>query len=427
MYKLINLFILPFLPLLVLAATGCDVIKFDKREAIEFRVMELKSNDSSVYYDAVVKVERLAISKIDANKGQFTVWTPAGNIEHEMKTLVFIEDGKSPQELEEGDIFVVPLRKPDWTLNISHKSTSTVDYIKVNFFHMLPEELQWDPLKSEAMAVARSIKLESDDAGLKPIPTFLPLEWVLMEDGADPSARNNKWSTYQKIRVGEVKEEVTIRYSKLSVKELTEVQDAGALSDEEFLKLRIWPGSGSYIRNYPKVTSVAGHRVVYNTFEGFADSQWIWRYAYLDGDIRIMVDVDTNPIESLKTEEEKQEERKTRAIFLTYSYLSNEDSEWKVKIDVRLNGEGNVNRTSVKMVKSGTFQLTPEELAQINETLNTNGFWDMAQQFPSPPPGSVRSCLTVIHDNIPNTVAVADEAVPGYQNIERKIKQILPK
>src|SRR4030042_4697955 len=125
MKKLVWILLAILLSPAVLFVTGCS-----ENDCLECKVLELRKNPSSQYYDAVVRIEHIDWS-IDSSKSNFAVKTLTGS--YEIRDLSFVEDGKNAAELEKGDIFIVPLNRPDWSLAINagiatirHISTSTL-------------------------------------------------------------------------------------------------------------------------------------------------------------------------------------------------------------------------------------------------------------------------------------------------------------
>ena len=132
-------------------AMSCSLSK--GKESFECSLVELMENPGSGYYDAVVKIERLVPD--NALKTEFTVVTPTSF--YEITDLSFVEDGHDPDRLETGDIFTVPMHKPDWKFNIIGKNDIFCSH---NFWEMLSVDEQWHPTKSEAMEIAQSIEIE---------------------------------------------------------------------------------------------------------------------------------------------------------------------------------------------------------------------------------------------------------------------------
>ena len=96
----------------LIAYTGCSV--FQSSDVFECRLVELRENPTSQYYDAVIRVERIDL--IQPLKSRFYLTTPS--ILLELVNARYTEDGESEDRLEVGDTFIVPLQKPDWKLFI---------------------------------------------------------------------------------------------------------------------------------------------------------------------------------------------------------------------------------------------------------------------------------------------------------------------
>ena len=71
-------------------------------------LLELRSNPVSHYYDAVVRLERVALK--DPLKDNFQVMTPTSAFN--LGTLKFTVEGGDSTRLEPGDVFIVPRKGP---------------------------------------------------------------------------------------------------------------------------------------------------------------------------------------------------------------------------------------------------------------------------------------------------------------------------
>ena len=403
MKKLVWILLAILLSPAVLFVTGCS-----ENDCLECKVLELRKNPSSQYYDAVVRIEHIDWS-IDSSKSNFTVKTLTGS--YEIRDLSFVEDGKNAAELEEGDIFIVPLNRPDWSLAIAECADS------VSFRELLPEDERWHPTKTEAMQVARSIELKEDNQTLKPAPQFLPPEWVLADEFPSVFA-GETCAVYQKVRVDEVREEMLVCYWELTSDEKKELE---TMPVAEFIR-KVY--LGNRLLPHGKEITIDGHTAIVVDGEGLGKG-WLYEYAYIDDGIVIDVRLDSDPLEWVKTEQEKEEERGTRAIFLTYFYTQTGEPESQVTIKIRLNGEGSLDKLA-KIHETWWFQLSQAELDEIAKTLEENNFLQMAKELPPRAPDSSNSFITAtFNGGESRTVAVGTEAVPNYENIGQKIKQIV--
>ena len=406
MKKLVWILLAILLSPAVLFVTGCS-----ENDCLECKVLELRKNPSSQYYDAVVRIEHIDWS-IVTSKSHYAVKTLTGS--YEVRDLSFVEDGKNAAELEEGDIFIVPLNRPDWSLAIAECADS------VSFRELLPEDERWHPTKTEAMQVARSIELKKDNQTLKPVPQFLPPEWVLADEFPSIFA-GETCAVYQKVRVDEVREEVLVCYWELTSDEKKEFE---TMPVAEFIR-EVY--LGNELLPHGKEITIDGHTAIAVDGEGLGKG-WLYEYAYIDDGIVIDVRLDSDPLEWVKTEQEKEEERRSREIFLTYFYTQPGEPESQVTIKIRLNGEGSLDKLA-KIHETWWFQLSQAELDEIAKTLEENSFLQMAKELPPRAPDSSNSFITAIFNGGESrTVAVGTEAVPNYENIEQRIKQIvLPK
>jgi hypothetical protein len=384
----------------------------DEKEPIECKLVELKKNLSSQYYDAIIKVESLTLDQ--AFESRFTLVTPTNS--YEMEILTFIEEGNDPAELESGDIFVVPLQKPDWKFYIREQNEI---YGSVDFWDLIPEADRWHPLKSEAMEVAQSIEMTDLDRRLKPIPRVLPGEWYLEYDEPPVPGGNCGTRVFQKIRVDEMKEEVSIEYCQLTSEEKEALV---TMPETEFLT--DWT---EWTRQCGESGTIAGHNAVYWDMKGVGNFGWSYRYIYLDGETIIQINIDTDPEEWGKTEQEKEEERRTRGVFITYDYGPVGEPQWDISIVIRANGEGSYDKLSsggISITKH--FVLTESELTEIKTALLDNNFLEMESY--SGTPGDTYSSMTVTYDNIWWTVDMWNDGTQPYDKIESVIREIvLPK
>lgn len=70
----------------------------------------------------------------------------------------------------------------------------------------------------------------------------------------------------------------------------------------------------------------------------------------------VEVTLDSDLLEWVKTEQEKEEERRTRRIFVTYGYGPIGEPEWVITIEIRLNGgEVFINSPKQALASKGCF------------------------------------------------------------------------
>ena len=161
-----------FLEILLIAAASYMVLgnRGCVHDPIELTLLELRKSPSSQYCNAIVRAERMFAS--DVAKGRLLLVTPTTSFE--VKDLDFIEDGRDKKKLDAGDVFVVPLQRPDWKFFIREGNEIRGS---LNFWENIPEEDRWHLLKSEAMKVAESITLHVMEGKKGAAPRLLPDEW----------------------------------------------------------------------------------------------------------------------------------------------------------------------------------------------------------------------------------------------------------
>ena len=408
--KFSSLFLLAGLGICLFLMTDCKRLK--KSESFECSLVELKKNQGSGYYDAIIKVSSL---KPGENlKISFTVFTPTSS--YELSSLSFIEDGQDTERLEAGDVFSVPLRKPDWKVSIKEENNIVC---VTNFWEMLPVDEQWHPTKSEAMEVAQSIEVNYINGLPKPVAKTLPEEWQLAEEKLPDQGDPNGYVIYQKLRAEELKEEVSIKYYFLTDSEVREVSSS---SDIAFLYH--W---ADWAKKNGKQATIANHNALYWDMPESGIFGWDFRYAYIDSEVAIEIEINADPQEWLKTDQEKILEGKTKKVFLRYGYGPVGELEWQVMIEIRMNGAGEFHRRSKEgTVIDKTFQLDDKEFEELQKSINENQFRVLSSR--SGLPGGRTSFLSVRYGDEYHTVEFKNVAVPAYQNIERTIKNIvLPK
>ena len=259
---------------------------FKEKEHFECSLVELRENIDSGYYDAIIKLRRLKLD--DTLKTRYILFTPTGS--HEIADLTFMEDGQDVERLNEGDVFTVPLRRPDWRFVIKGQNTI---YCSHDFWEMLPVDSQWHPTKSEAMEVAQNVEVESVEGFPKPLAKMLPEEWRLIADKLPDPDDPAGYVIYQKIRAEEIKEEVIIQYHFLTEPEIKELFSG---TDTEFLFN--WT---DWAKKYGKPKTIAGHDAVYWDIKEESELSWAYRYAYIDSEMVVEIDIHADPLEWVKT------------------------------------------------------------------------------------------------------------------------------
>jgi hypothetical protein len=394
----------------IFLAPSCNIFK--GHEPVEFSLIELKSNAETGYYDAVILVEGVWLDTPIISR--FLLITPTQSLE--IEDLEFIADGKNPMLLEKGDVFIVPLCMPDWKLYIREKNEI---YGSLNFWDKLPVDNQWHPLKSEAKTVAESLAVELVDGLPKPVAGILPKEWELVDEQVPYQDDPCGFVVYQKIMAENVKEQVNISYCLLTDKE---ARGLAASSETEYLA-----GWTEWTHKFGKEDVFAGRAVISWDMPGIGEYGWSYRYIYVDSDVVIEVDLEADPLEWKKTDQEKIVEGKTRKVFLRYGYGPVREPEWQILIEIRMNGEGMFykrSRNGITIEKA--FFLDDLELDRIRIALAENQFRDLRSR--SGIPGGINSFLSVNYNDLSHIVKMNNVQLQPFQNIERTIKVIvLPK
>ncbi len=393
----------------VLSPAGC------KRPAaapgLRCSLLELRPNLASQYYDAVVRVE--AVTSRDPLKDHFQVITPSSTFD--LASLKFTVEGSDAERLEAGDVFVVPLKRPDWKFSVwEGEKECCLQSVQ----DRLPPEARWHPTKSEAMDVARSIEVVNVEGVRKPAPAGLPREWRLAGETAPTADNPTGTSLYQKTRGGRIVEQVEIQFAELAESEKTQAE---ASSPAEVLSSR------SECAKTGVAAEVAGHSAVVCDLEGTGEFGWTYRYVYIDSGLAVVVDVQSDPEELGKTEEEKERERRTDQIFLRYGYGPVGREGWQVMIEIRMNRTGAFHkrsRTGETIDKD--FEVRDDEFAAVEKALADNNFWMLESR--STIGSGFESFLSVRTDERARTVDMKNIRDPFFETIGEAIRRmILPK
>jgi len=395
---------------LLIAAKGCSL--FQSSEVFECSLVELRENSVSKYYDAVVRVEKMDLSL--PLKSRFYLTTPSSLIE--LVDVTYIEDGEAEDLLEVGDTFIVPLQKPDWKYFIREENDI---YCSFNFWDQLPVSDQWHPTKSEAMDVAMNIELEENDGFLKPLPKNLPVEWSLVEEELPEPDYPSGTLLFEKIRADIVREEVFIQYAYLTEEEELDL-DLMSSTDALFKWIE-------WAKQMGEVGTVEDRQVVYSDMEGMGTFGWSFRYVYIEQNVVVEVTVAADPLEWLKTEQDKAVERRTEKVFLRYGFGPVGEPEWQILIEIRMNREGvffKRSRQGITIEKP--FKLDEREFRDIDRSLQDNRF--LLLESRSGPPGGIDSFITVQFIDKVHTVEMKNVDNSYFQAIAKKIQDIvLPK
>jgi hypothetical protein len=394
----------------LLGPKGCDF--FRDYEAFECTLMAMRENSGSGYFDAVVRVERLTLK--NPLKSRFRIYTSTTSME--LEDCSFPEEGKDEALIEVGDVFVIPLQKPDWKYYIREENEF---YCSTNIWSQLPADFQWHPLKTEAFRVAESLTVTDEEGILKPLPTLLPGEWRRRNEKLPNPDDPLGGILFQKVRADRMIEEVVVNYSYLSEEEKLKLD---LITPQAFLK--DWT---AWTRKFGSPDDVAGRPSLVWDMLGTGEFGWDYRYACLMDDLIVEVDISSDPLEWGKSEADKALERRTEQVFLRHTYGPVGEPRWQIMIEVRLNREGRLfKRSEGGITIEKAFRLTELESSAIEEALAANRFPELESR--SGPPGGITSSISVRYGDDTRTVEVRNFRLPGYENIEDTIHRIiLPK
>jgi hypothetical protein len=397
--------------LIILAPAGCSRAK--AKPDLECTLLELRPNPVSGYFDAIVRLDKVTIE--DPLKARFQALTPTAAFN--VGDLKFSVEGPDSARLDPGDTFVIPLNRPDWRLALAEDSST---YCSQNFWDRLPPDSQWHPTKSEAMDVAQSLEVVNENGTLKPVPPSLPsAEWGLTEEKPSDTDSRVMTALYQKKRADRVVEEVAVQYTVLTDAEQIEIQTA---SPVDFLSK-----VSDCVKTAGRSVTIADHAAIACDLEGVGEFGWTYRYFYFSSNLLIAVDVQSDPQEWGKSEEDKARERRTDRIFLRYTFGPYGPEDWMALVELRMDRTGAFHKRS----KAGEtvdkdFTLTDGEFAEIEAALKVNKFMDLESR--SGLPGGTASSLSVRWENQARTVEMKNYKEPLFENIVQTIRRIvLPK
>jgi hypothetical protein len=394
----------------ILLPAGCTRAK--SKPELTCSLLELRPNPASRYYDAVVRIE--SVTSPNPLKEQFQVITPSSAFD--LSTLKFTVEGRDTARLEPGDAFIIPLKRPDWKFTVMK---GDLEYCAERFWDRLPPGDRWHPTKTEAMDVARSIEIQNEQGLLKPVAPSLPPEWQLSEDKV-PETENGIGSLiFQKIRGGRPVERVEVQYALL-----TEEQKARFTASSAADFLSTW---SECIKKGGVSADIAGHNAIACDLEGVGEFGWTYRYLYVTSNVVVAIDVQSDPEEFGKTEQEKEQERRTEQIFFRYGYGPVGKEGWQVMIEARMNRTGAFHKRS----RSGDslnkdFNLSDGEFAAIEKALADNHFPNLESRSSLGP--GFESFIAVRSATGAHTVTMKNAREPLFENIASTIRGIvLPK
>ncbi len=390
--------------------SGCTRAK--AKPGLTCALVELRPNDTSRYYDAVVRVDTITLQ--DPLKEQFQVLTPTST--YDLSSLKFTVDGGDPSRLEAGDTFILPLKRPDWKFSVMDGDK---EYCAEIFWDRLPVADRFHPTKTEAMDVARSLELVNERGVLKPVAASLPPEWQLVDEKNAEADNPVSSEVYQKTRGGRIVEQVEVQFALLSEEEKAQLASS---SPAEFLST--W---SECAKKGGSLADIAGHAAIACDLEGVGDFGWTYRYFYISSNMVVAVDVQSDPEELGKTEQEKEQERRTEQIFLRYGYGPVGKKEWQVMIEVRMNRSGAFHKRSrAGETVDKEFKVGEEEFAALEKALTDNQFMSLESRSAAGP--GLESFLAVRSLSGARTVNMKNVRVPAFEEIAGTVRRIvLPK
>ncbi len=387
-----------------LTAPGC---RKPAPPSIACSLVDLRPNHG--YFDAAVRVDAVAVKNAALESIQAV--TPSGSAD--LSSLEFQAEAANPAAIEPGDVFVVPLKRPDWRVSLVQ---GTVTLCSVNFWDRLPPADQWHPTKSEAMELAKTILVASVNDLPKPGIPNLPPEWGLAEETEGETDNPVASMVFFKTREDVTLEKLEIQYAILSDSDKAELETVSA---SEFLAKRTGCAEQA---GQPAV--VAGHQAVVCDMEGVGEFGWTYRYYYVDSGLIIGVDIQADPAEWVKTPEQKDLERRTDRIFLRYNYGPTGSEEWQNLIEIRMNRTGGFH----KMSRAGeavdkTFTISDKEFAEIESALADNKFMEMESR--SGGSGGMTSTISVRTASAARTVEMKNWSEPAFDNVALTVRRIV--
>jgi hypothetical protein len=401
-----------FLAAVAVAMTPSACSKPEQAGGMECSLVELRARPVDRSYDAVVRMD--AVNVPDALKTRFQVLTPS--LDLDLAGLVFEADGADPGLLEPGDVFVVPLNRTDWKFGLAE---GDVVLCFQNFWDRLPPDERFHPTKTEAMNVARSLEPADIEGFVKPLPKVLPPEWLMVDEKLPTPDDTLGNLVFQKRRGDLTLEQVEVQYSYLTEAEKEEMATVPA---GEFLSK--WSDCA---RDLGQDVMIAGRLAVACDLEGQGDFAWTYRYFTVMGGLIVAVEIQSDPLEWGKTEEEKEIERRTDRVFLRYAYGPVGPEEWQVMIEIRMNlGGAFQKRSRAGETVARDFELTEDEFAAIQAALEENKFTELESR--SGGAGGMESSISADAGGNLHTVRMKNFPSKPFDDIAAAIRRIvLPK
>jgi hypothetical protein len=277
--------------LLVFLTSGCH------GPPVELRLVELRPNAKSDYYDAVVEITGIVTR--ERRRSSFTVSSllrtaAPGRIGYRERAvpaekIVFLDAGQRPDEFEAGDVFVFPLRKPEFDVRLA-TDRAMVGYL--NVWEQIPEEERWDPRHTEAMRLAGNLGVRRDGGVARPVPRDLPAAWACVEDVYGEERQGGMLRFVRKID-GRTTDEVLIHYRVVGEEEEETMRKVG---QEEFLLRQAGPMLGknpAWARRVFRGGTLAGHKALIQGMDRrpspFFPPIYQDRYLYFDDGLVVQV------------------------------------------------------------------------------------------------------------------------------------------
>ncbi len=393
----------------VLLSGGCR--RSEPKPVLACALVELRPDIRSNYYDAVVRVE--SVDPGNAVKDRFQAVTPTSAFN--LSSLKFTVDGTDPAQLEPGDTFIIPLRRPDWRFTLTSGGSNSCSQ---SFWELLPPGDRWHPTKTEAMDVARNIEVVNDRGLDKPALISLPDDWQLAQEKQPDSDDPIGLLVYQQVRGDRTVAQVEIQYSPLTPEDQEQIA-AGSVADF----LSTW---SECVKKVGRPAVIAGHAAVACDLEGVGQFGWTYRYFYSSSGLIIGVDVQSDPRELGRTSEEKEQERRTHDVFLRYAYGPVGPERWQVMIEIRMDRTGTLHkRSTAGEIVQKDFTISDAEFAAVGRSLADNRFDDLGSRSGG---SGFTSFISVRRDLRTKTVTMESYRDVHYENIARIVLRIvLPK
>ncbi len=396
--------------LAALAAAGCR--RQAETQGMSCTLVELRPDAKTGYYDAVVRVDEITLK--DPLRDRLQVLTPSASVS--VADLEFTQEGSDPSRLQAGDTFVVPLQRPDWKLDVGRGSTT---FCLENFWDLLPPNDQYHPTKTEAMEVAKSLEIAYENGAPKPVPSFLPETWTLSSEEEATADDPVNSVVYQRRRDDQLVAQVEVQYAPLSDEE-KQLLAEGSVADVV--------GSWSdCVKTQGREAVVAGHQALACDMEGTGEFGWTYRYFYVQADVLVAVDIQSDPQEWGKPAEAEEAAVRSERVFLRYSYGPVGPEESQVMIEIRMNRTGAFHKRSrAGEAVDKDFVLNDQEFAALETALAADNFMELESR--SGGSGGTTAMISVFSKGRQHTVEMKNYPEAPFDNFAKTIRDmVLPK